>query len=372
VVEVLYRAALGLVSFGIIGRAAADYYSFLSPPEAGPGRTFGRGNGLFVSCVAIIRISLACLFCAPTGNAAPQLPYAVPDEKRVRVIVSSDAANEVDDPFAIVHALLTPQFIVKGIVAAHFGDRVPGSMEKSRQEIGRLLELSGFKNSVPALSGAEHPIPDEHTAAPSTGADLIIREALSEDAHPLYVICCGPLTDVASAYLQKPEIAGHLTIVWTGGGPYPNGAPEFNLGNDVAAANVIMQSPVALWQVPSNVYSMVRVGTAELCLKVKPCGQIGQHLFANMMAFNELKKKDKGWPRGEDWTLGDSILISLIMDPGQHTDFFDMVPAPRISPDKRYLPAPGSRKIRVYKSIDGRAVLEDMFAKVQLAYGQRP
>jgi purine nucleosidase len=95
-------------------------------------------------------------------------------------------------------------------------------------------------------------------------------------------------------------------------------------------------------------------------------------LFANMMAFNELKKKDKGWPRGEDWTLGDSILISLIMDPGQHTDFFDMVPAPRISPDKRYLPAPGSRKIRVYKSIDGRAVLEDMFAKVQLAYGQRP
>lgn len=67
----------------------------------------------------------------PSKGLTQNLPYSVPEEKRVRVIVSTDAANEVDDAYAIVHALLTPQFIMKGIVAAHFKDRVPQSMEKS-------------------------------------------------------------------------------------------------------------------------------------------------------------------------------------------------------------------------------------------------
>lgn len=35
--------------------------------------------------------------------------YLVPETKRVRLIVNSDAKNEVDDQFTIVHALLTPQ-----------------------------------------------------------------------------------------------------------------------------------------------------------------------------------------------------------------------------------------------------------------------
>ena len=38
--------------------------------------------------------------------SAQNLPYSVPEEKQVRVIVSTDAAAEVDDAFSIVHALL--------------------------------------------------------------------------------------------------------------------------------------------------------------------------------------------------------------------------------------------------------------------------
>lgn len=41
-------------------------------------------------------------------GVAQDLPYSVPEEKRVRVIVSTDAANEVDDAYFILHALLTP------------------------------------------------------------------------------------------------------------------------------------------------------------------------------------------------------------------------------------------------------------------------
>jgi purine nucleosidase len=39
--------------------------------------------------------------------------FDIPDPKKIRLIVNTDAKNEADDQFAIVHALLTPQFIPK-------------------------------------------------------------------------------------------------------------------------------------------------------------------------------------------------------------------------------------------------------------------
>ena len=77
----------------------------------------------------------------------------------------------------------------------------------------------------------------------------------------------------------------------------------------------------------------------------------------------------KGWPRGEDWTLGDSPAVSLILNPNQHTDFYDMIPAPRITQDLKYEKNEKNRPIRVYNFVNGRVVLEDFFAKIQLAYG---
>ena len=46
--------------------------------------------------------------------------FTVPPEKMIRVITDTDAKNEADDQFAIVHHLLSPSFDVRGIVAAHF------------------------------------------------------------------------------------------------------------------------------------------------------------------------------------------------------------------------------------------------------------
>ena len=37
----------------------------------------------------------------------------IPDEKKIRVIIDTDAACEADDPYAIVQALLSPKLIVK-------------------------------------------------------------------------------------------------------------------------------------------------------------------------------------------------------------------------------------------------------------------
>ena len=62
--------------------------------------------------------------------------YTVPNEKMIRVIIDTDAKNEADDQYAIVHTLLSPRFANRGIVAAHFGDKKSKtSMEDSFREI---------------------------------------------------------------------------------------------------------------------------------------------------------------------------------------------------------------------------------------------
>ena len=48
---------------------------------------------------------------------------SLPPSKMVRVIVNTDAKNEADDQYAIVHALLTPTFDLHGIMPAHFGTK---------------------------------------------------------------------------------------------------------------------------------------------------------------------------------------------------------------------------------------------------------
>lgn len=285
--------------------------------------------------------------------------------------MNTDAKNEADDQFAIVHALLTPRFLIKGLIAAHFGkDRTNNSMQESYDEIQKVLSIMDMEEQVPVFKGATEALVDEFTPQISEGAELIIREALSDDPTPLYVVFLGPITDLAAAFLMEPAIAGRLTAIWIGGGQWPNGGWEFNLRNDIHAANVLFQSGIDVWQVPINVYSNVKVTLAELALKVRPCGEIGRYLFDQLIAFNDWAAQvmpNNDWPKGESWSLGDSPTVSLLLD--DHRFEYEMKPAPRITEDMLYVHAQTERYIRVYQNVDPRYTLEDMFAKLALYAG---
>lgn len=294
--------------------------------------------------------------------------YDVPDSKKIRLIVNTDAKNEADDQYAIVHALLTPRFIIKGLIAAHFGqERSATSMEDSYEEIVKLLDLMNLSGEVAVYKGAEKALPDEKTPVMSEGAELIIREALADDPHPLYVVFLGPITDLASAYLHEPAIADRLTAVWIGGGAYPHGEREFNLQNDIHAANVVFGSLIPLWQIPRNVYTKMRVSIAELMVKVKPCGPLGEYLVRQLLDVNSQHANNPRWPKGEMWSLGDSPAISVLLD--DHEYHYTYRPAPRVTPDMLYVHPQTERLIRVYDYIDPRFTLEDLYAKLQLYYG---
>jgi inosine-uridine nucleoside N-ribohydrolase len=211
---------------------------------------------------------------------------------RVRVLIDTDAKNEADDQFAIVHALLSPSLDMRGLIAAHFGNRrSPNGMEESRAEIDLLLELLDMKDEVRVENGATNALPDVRTPADSAGARLIIEEAMREEAAPLFVAFLGPITDMAAALLLEPKIADRdVTVIWIGGPPYEGiGAaykPEFNLSNDIVAANIVFSSALKLWQVPMSTYVMMAVSYAELYEQVSPCGEIGNYLVHQLVEFN--------------------------------------------------------------------------------------
>ncbi len=70
------------------------------------------------------------------------MKWDFPVVKNHRVIVNTDAKNEADDQFAIVHALLMPAFEIHGVIPAHFGDhKSKTSQRDSHDETMLLLDL---------------------------------------------------------------------------------------------------------------------------------------------------------------------------------------------------------------------------------------
>lgn len=287
--------------------------------------------------------------------------FKVQENKRIRVIIDTDAACEADDPYAIVHALLTPRFIVKGIIAEQFkSEGGENSVDKSYAVIQKILRL--MKLEVPSVRGCGKPLNGEKDTPDSDGVRLIINEALREDDKPLFVLCQGAITNVAAAINRCPEIAERMTVIWIGGGFYPKGGWEFNLTNDYHAANVVFKSAAELWQVPMDCYTQMQVGYAELQTKVYPCGEIGKYLFEEMqeVGMREL------WVCGEAWGLGDSPAVGLALNPG--CGRFRMQNAPIVDAGGYYIGSVDGHIIRVYTNIDSRYILEDFFAKLEINY----
>ena len=298
-----------------------------------------------------------------------KLLFDVPQEKKLRVIIDTDAACEADDPFAIAQALMSPKLMVKGILAEHFASE--GSVERSYEEIKTVLNAMDMEADVPVFMGEEGAKPAEYFANSATekvspAADFLIQEALRDEASPLFVLCQGAITNVAVAVKKCPQILDKMTIVWIGTHGLKNFPwREFNAGNDVAAANYVLSQAKNLWLIPSGVYSTITVGLAELQQKVYPCGKIGRHLFENMVTYNN--SPAAGWTKGESWALGDSPAIAVAINPdcGHYVEH----EAPYINDDTLSSFGKGNPIIRIYTDADSRYILEDFFAKLQLNYG---
>lgn len=286
--------------------------------------------------------------------------FTVPENKKVRVIVSTDTACEADDPFAIAHALLSPKLDVKAVVAEHFMQS--GSMERSFAAARTVLNL--LHSDVPLLPGQTWP----KTADVSEGAQFIIDEARREDVHPLFVLCMGAVTTMAAALAAAPDIAQRLTVVTIGGrgyGEYGWPCREYNWANDPDAINAILKTTVPVWQIPIGAYNMMRVGLAELQMKLAACGPFGSYLLRQMDDYNHMPWA--GWTNGESWVLGDNPSVGVVLHPA--CGFRHVQNAWLIDEGSAYVQELPGREILVYHTIDSRFILEDLFSKLAIFAG---
>lgn len=199
-----------------------------------------------------------------------QLKAALLDGSVKPMILDTDTYNEVDDQFALAYALLRSDKVrLLSVNAAPFFNSRSLSpedgMEKSYQEILNILRLAAPDRSVPAYRGSRAYLPDRKTPVQSPAAQNIV-DTVNQSSEPVFVVAIGAITNVASALLLDPSIAQNMAVIWLGGHAHfwPD-TREFNLVQDIPAAQVVFDSAVPFLQLPCNgVVTMLGTTVVEL------------------------------------------------------------------------------------------------------------
>src|SRR5512133_846873 len=86
----------------------------------------------------------------------PQVPRP---GQRIKLLIDTDAANEIDDLYAVALAIAAPDcFDIKGFVASHFAARAgPESIQQSHDILVELFRVAGVDGRYPLRRGS-HPM----------------------------------------------------------------------------------------------------------------------------------------------------------------------------------------------------------------------
>ena len=304
-----------------------------------------------------------------------------------RVVIDTDAANEIDDQFALAWALLSPaQLHVEAVYATPFSfahrrhliDRelrdprpfaAPGlGMQRSYAEIERIFALLGISSAARVFRGAIDYLASTGAPVASAATQDLVQRALAtaESAPPLYVLALGCPTNIANALLIEPRIAQRIVVVWTSG--FPSHAPQpnhsFNLEQDVVATRVLLDSGVPLVYLPGyHVGAQLRISLPEMERWVQPMGAIGAYLH-QLFTHNPLWEL-QGITSffAHSWVMWDLICIAWMLQPDWVPS--ELVRTPRLSDDKRWLAASARPLMREAYAVRRDAVFADFLGKLR-------
>ena len=206
---------------------------YQSSPQNVTGKMGGR-----VAWGAMAVLAAVGLLVAAAGHA---------DDDRIRLILDTDANNEIDDQHAIAYTLFNRDvFDVEGItVNATWGG---GPVQNHYDEAERIVTLCGLEDVIDVYLGADgdfediRPNLDEPDFDGHEAVDFIIERAMADDDRELVLLPIGKLTNIALALEKEPAIADNVRIVWLGSN-YPS-TGEYNKENDRGAAQYLMDADV--------------------------------------------------------------------------------------------------------------------------------
>ena len=199
------------------------------------------------AAVSPARLALLVALVTPGGLPTCGLPAPASAAERIRVVLDTDANNELDDQHAIAYLLFNQHvFEVEGITVNR--TRAGGSLARHHAEAARVVEVCGQSGRFPLRRGASGSFEQIRGALDRPGfdgqdaVDLIIERARARDERRLVLLPVGKLTNVALALAKDPAIASRLRVVWLGSN-YPEPG-EYNQLNDEHAIAYILETAV--------------------------------------------------------------------------------------------------------------------------------
>lgn len=248
------------------------------------------------------------------------------------IIIDTDPGQ--DDAFAILLALSSPEIEVLGITA------VAGNVGIDKAELNarKLCELAG-RPDVPVFRGCDRPLKRDlctaehiHGETGLNGADLpapamplqakhaadwIVETVMAAPEGTVTLCPLGPLTNIASAFVREPELAGRLRdVVLMGGGFFQGGnvtpAAEFNIYVDPHAADIVFRSGVPITMMPLDVTHKALVPvdwSARLREMGNSTGAAGAGLIEFYQRYDVERYGDTGGP------LHDPCVIAFLIRP---------------------------------------------------------
>lgn len=326
-----------------------------------------------------------CMLTALTALAGT-IGFATPSwsreamKPRLRVIVDNDFSGDPDGLFQLAHHLLSPSVIIPFIIGSHIheNDFLDGSetqADNAAQRARDLIAVMELPSPPPVLAGRNR-APAKGAAPHATAlTKRIIAEAMRKDTDlPLVYAAGAGLTELAEAIRIEPKVASRIRLVWIGGmewAEYADGAPlkahpEYNMTIDLAATQTIFnESEVEVWQVPRNVYRQLMISMPELSMRLGESGPVGPFLL------DALDRVRLGYDdrMGDTYILGDNPLVTLTallssFEPDTSSSEYFTVAKPLIMDDCSYRQRKDAPPMRIYRTIDTRLTLADMFARL--------
>ncbi|MFC0681537.1 nucleoside hydrolase [Lysobacter korlensis] len=256
-----------------------------------------------------------------------------------RLVIDNDWAGDPDGLLGLAHHLLSSDR-VDAITSSLTSPMFPGSHDgaaRGHRLVEELLDVVDAPTRPALAVGAESSL--DRGGAASDASRLIVEHARREDELPLTLVCAGPLTNVAVALRDAPDIAARIRLVWVGGST--RGAFEYNEATDQEAAAIVFGSEIAIDQYPLEAYRASTYSIAELeaDLTETTLGSWLWDVFAQFRIPLEFKV-------GELWHLGDSL--------------------PLLATSLAATPEGPTVHRVVHETVDYRLLVGDMLAKFRL------
>jgi purine nucleosidase len=245
------------------------------------------------------------------GHLGPRETDNGPMDKRPLII---DCDPGQDDAIALLLALGRPdRFTVLGITTV--AGNVP--VAKTSRNARIVCDWAG-RSEVPVHAGCEGPLLGQAVHAehihgtegldgpalhaprtplqPRHAADFLVK-TLRTHATRVTVCALGPLTNIALALRLAPDLADRIQeLIWMGGAHSEGGnvtpAAEFNAFADPEAAEIVMQSGVALTVVPLDVTHQV-LADAPWRDDLLQCGGAQGRLAAQIVGSHGLPERSR-------------------------------------------------------------------------------